>query len=313
MENKRVTCIMTVYKDYTHLYRAIDSVLYQKYDDFELIVCDDCSGDFPQEEILRYIQDNKKENLRNVLVYSNEKNLGTVKNFNTAIKKASGYYFINLSGDDIFWSDNVFQQVVRKFDDTGAVYATCRAIMKTADNRNGMCFQLEKDLEDIQKMDAAQLYNRITKDNIILGASTYFTYEAIKRFGYFDERYIYIEDISRYLSICRTGEKIVFFDIPAIWHTMDGVSNSRNVPKRYIQDNLNICKNEILSYKERLSNLSYRYNLCRKKTLESRIKSENGHLSAWRKIWIAICYPDAALYNVWVDVKRKKAKRIRMD
>ena len=313
MKNKRVTCVMTVYKKYTYLYRAIDSVLSQKYDDIELIICDDCSGDFPQQEIIEYIEKNKRNNLKSVLVYSNEMNLGTVKNFNTALRKASGYYFIGLSGDDIFWSDTVFQQVVQKFDETGAVYATCRAVMKTTDERNGLCFQLEKSLQDIKRMNAIQLYNRISKDNIILGACTYFTLDAIKKFGYFDEQYIYIEDISKFLAICRSGEKIEFFDIPSIWHTMDGISNTRQVPKRYLQDNLNICKNEILSYKEQLSWMSYRYNLCRKENLESRIKSGGEDIPTLKKLWIAIRYPDAALYNVWVAIRRKKAKRIRMD
>lgn len=311
MKNNRVTCIMTVYKKYTYIYRAIDSILEQEYPDIELIICDDCSGDFPKQKIINYVNEHKNSNIKNVIIYSNEVNLGTVKNFNTALKKSSGYYFINLSADDIFYNKNVMSKVVKKFDETGAYYATCRAILATKDNRNGLCFQTEKDINDIVRMNADELYNRIAKDNIVLGACTYFTKEVIEKYGYFDEQYIYIEDLSRFLSICRQGGKIEFFDIASIWHMMDGISNTKTVPKRYLQDNLKICVNEILNHRDKLSLLSYRYNLCRRKSLEYRIRND-GKLFVKNKIWMAICYPDAILYNIFVTVKRKFAKRIRM-
>lgn len=291
---------------------AIDSILNQRYPDIELIICDDCSGDFPERDIVEYINNNKRENIKNIIVYSNEKNLGTVKNFNTAIKKASGYYFISLSSDDIFCDEFVMENVVKKFEETGAMYATCRAVMKAQDYRNGLCLQTEKNVKDIMRMNAYELYDRIAKDNIILGASTYFTIEAIKKYGYFDEQYIYIEDLSRFLSICRQGDKIEFFDIIAIWHAMDGVSNAKTVPVRYLQDNLKICENEILRYRDKLSLLSYRYNLCRKKSLECRMKN-NGRFLLKNKIYIAVCYPDAVLYNILTAVNRRFAKRIRLE
>ena len=144
----------------------------------------------------------------------------------------------------------------------------------------------------------------------MLGASAYFTADVIEKYGYFDEQYIYIEDLPRFLSICRQGSKIEFFDIAAIWHTMDGISNTKTVPQRYLMDNLKICKNEILSHRDKLSLLSYRYNLCRKKSLEYRIKND-GMLFIRHKVWMAVQYPDAVLYNILVAVRRRFAKHIR--
>jgi len=302
---------MTVYKKYVYIYKALDSVLNQEYPDIELIVCDDCSGDFPEQDILDYIRKNKRENIRNVMVYSNEKNLGTVRNFNRAIKKASGFYFIGLAADDIFFDRNVMGKIVGLFDRTGACYATCRAAMKTEDRRNGLCFQTERDIKDIRELSAQELYDRITRDNIILGACTYFTYRAIEKFGYFDEQYVYIEDLPKFLAICRQESQIEFFDVAAIWHTMDGISNSRSVPERYLEDNLSICNREILAYRDRLSFLSYRYNLCRKKSLELR-KESGGWLRVKDMMQLFFLYPDAVAYNIFVAVKRHVAKRVRL-
>lgn len=312
MENRVVTCIMTVYKKYKYIYRAIDSILRQSYPEIELIICDDCSGDFPKQKIIDYVNMHKQENIKTLLVYSNEKNLGTVKNFNSAIKKARGYYFIGLSSDDIFYDAFVMENIVKKFDETKALYATCRAVMETKDWRNGLCFQTEKNIKNIIKMNTSELYNHIVKDNIILGASTYFTFEAIQKYGYFDEQYKYIEDLPRFLSIYRLEDSIAFFDVTAIWHTMDGISNKKIVPKRYLQDNMNICKNEILNYRERLSLLSYRYNLCRKKSLDYRIQND-GALLLKDKICLMILYPEAVLYNVFSAISKRFAKRSRAE
>lgn len=311
MENRRVTCIMTVFKKYKYIYRAIDSILDQSYEEIELIICDDCSGDFPESEIRDYIECHRKDNLKNMLIYSNSRNLGTVKNFNAAIRRATGFYFISLSSDDIFYEKDVMKNVVKKFDETGTCYGTCRAIMESGDKRHGLCFQAEADIRNIKKMKPEKLYDRITRDNIILGACTYFTKEAIEKYGYFDENYIYIEDLPRFLSLCRGGEKIEFFDITAIWHTMDGISNSKVVSVRYLQDNLNICNNEVIKYRERLSVFSYRYNLCRKKSLEYRIKND-GCLLIRNKIKLAVCYSDAVFYNILISIKRKFAKHRRL-
>ena len=50
----KVSVIITTYNRATFLCQAIDSVLSQDFDDFELIVVDDGSTDNTREEVERY-------------------------------------------------------------------------------------------------------------------------------------------------------------------------------------------------------------------------------------------------------------------
>lgn len=297
--NKKVTCIITSYKKFDYIFSAVDSVLLQDYPDIELIICDDCSGNFPEAELKAYIEKNKRENLKDYIVYSNKENLGTVKNFNTAARKATGYYFVDLSADDTFYDDQVFKHVAESFEKTGALCATCAIVMTGGGRKQeGRCLQTNHQKRLLQEMTPNQLFDRISRDNIMSGASHYFTREAIEKFGLYDEKYKYIEDLPRFLQLTREGYKIHFFAFPTVRHRMDGISNTKTVPLRYIEDNLAICRNEILKYRGKLSLFSYRYNLCREESLVVRMNN-NGCIPIIKKMKLGAKYPDAMIYNIF--------------
>ena len=312
MDHQRVTCIVTVYRKFDFIFSAIDSVLAQTYPDIELIICDDCSGNFPQTEIVQHIEANKRDNLKRWLVYSNPQNLGTVRNFNTAIKKASGFYFINLASDDTFFDKTVMEQVVCAFQETGARIANCRAVFCAAGKRDGMSFQTERDIWELQNMSAIQLFNRISRDNIVTGAATYFTREALEKYGYYNERYCYIEDLPRFLAVYRQGDRIVFFDFPTVYWRRDGVSGSGVKSNRYLEDNLSICRNEILAYRTLLSPLSYRYNRCREATLVYRLE-HGGRIPLSKQILLAFRFPDIVLYRLFTLFCKRFERRKRIE
>ncbi len=308
MESKRVTCLITSYMKFEYIFSAIDGVLKQNYPDIELIICDDCSSNFPKDEIENYVDANKKDNIKRVLIYSNKENLGTVKNFNTALKNATGYYFLNTAADDEFFDENVFANVVKQFEKTGAHTATCRIAMRGSRGLDGNCLQLESDIDKIKNYSPEKLYNTIVTDNIICGGAHYFTRDMLEKFGYFNENYRYIEDLPHFLTLLRNGEKICFFDIVSVWYRVDGISRSNSVPVRYLEDNLAICENEILPYRESMSLLSYRYNLCRRKTIQYRIEG-TGKLALTKKIELFLTFPDAALLNIIINYKRRHGRR----
>ena len=100
---KRFSVITLTYAHFNHLKETILSVCAQDYHDIEYIICDDGSKSFPEEQIIKWIEDNKGPNLRQYKILRQAENVGTVRNINHAYSHASGDYFINLSCGDVFF------------------------------------------------------------------------------------------------------------------------------------------------------------------------------------------------------------------
>jgi glycosyltransferase involved in cell wall biosynthesis len=88
---------MTVFNREKYIATAIESVLVQNYENFELIIVDDCSTDRSVEAALKYEFDSR------VKIYINEKNLGDYPNRNYAASLGRGKYIKFLDADDLMY------------------------------------------------------------------------------------------------------------------------------------------------------------------------------------------------------------------
>ena len=101
------------------LQEAINSVLSQRYQDFEIIVIDDGSSDNTKEVVGEYINRNF-----NKIRYFYQKNKGPSAARNKGIKESKGEYIAFLDADDI-WSYNKIEKQIRVLEnnlDVGFVY-----------------------------------------------------------------------------------------------------------------------------------------------------------------------------------------------
>ena len=87
---------MPVFNGEKHLRKALDSILSQTYQDFELIISDNASSDKTQQICLEYTQKDDR-----VSYYRNERNFGAVWNFNRVFKLSSSPYFKWAAHDDL--------------------------------------------------------------------------------------------------------------------------------------------------------------------------------------------------------------------
>ena len=93
----KVSVIMGIYNCANTLEEAIDSLKFQTYQNFEVIMCDDGSKDNTAEIAQRYVD---LEPQRFVLL-KNEKNLGLNKTLNRCLEIAKGEYIARMDGDDV--------------------------------------------------------------------------------------------------------------------------------------------------------------------------------------------------------------------
>lgn len=113
MNNIFFSIIVPVYKVEDYLRECVDSLLCQKYDNFEIILVDDGSPDnCPQ------ICDQIKSEQSNVVV-CHKKNGGLSDARNTGVRLARGVYVAFVDSDDFWKGDNVLfevEQLIRRYN-----------------------------------------------------------------------------------------------------------------------------------------------------------------------------------------------------
>lgn len=103
-QNGLVSIIMPSYNTASYIKDSIKSVLNQTYDNWELIIVDDCSSD-NTDEVLAEIDDPR------IRVYKNEVNSGAAISRNRALKEAKGQWIAFLDSDDIWMPEKLEKQI----------------------------------------------------------------------------------------------------------------------------------------------------------------------------------------------------------
>lgn len=101
MKNPMLSILIPTYNREDFISQAIDSVLNQEFEDYEIICCDNASTDRTYEILEEYANNNSK-----IKVFQNEENLGPVLNWKKCLENASGDYIHWLWSDD--WIESNF-------------------------------------------------------------------------------------------------------------------------------------------------------------------------------------------------------------
>lgn len=163
----KVSVIVPNYNHKLYLQQRIESVLNQTYQDFELILLDDCSTDNSREVLLQY-----RDNPKVTHIVFNEQNSGSpFKQWNRGIKLAVGEYIWVAESDD--WADVDFlNTIVFEFErrpNVGLIYTASKLI----DSVNEITFENEQtDLLKVVEYNGADFINqKLSLYNSIWNAS----------------------------------------------------------------------------------------------------------------------------------------------
>jgi glycosyltransferase involved in cell wall biosynthesis len=128
-KNPIVSVLMTAYNREKYIAEAIESVLASIFDDFELIIVDDCSSD-KTVEIARQFEVNDNR----VKVFVNEKNLGDYPNRNRAASYATGKYIKYVDSDDKIYKYglSILVESMEQFPSSNIGFATMPMLDKIA-------------------------------------------------------------------------------------------------------------------------------------------------------------------------------------
>ena len=109
MKKPLVSIGMAVYNGEQHIRQALDALLRQDYPHFELIISDNASIDKTQEICRKYAKIDKR-----VKYYSNQTNIGALRNFDLVFDLAIGDYFFWACHDD-YWKPNYISSCLWAF------------------------------------------------------------------------------------------------------------------------------------------------------------------------------------------------------
>ncbi len=294
-----ISVITLSYNSNATIFQTIDSVLKQDYAEIEYIISDDGTSGFDVTEYEQYISTHNLGNIKNFSVIHNTENIGTIRNLNNAIKRSSGEIIITLSADDIFADEKVVSDWVSEFIKTNASVITAKRAVFDNSMQKFICVQPDKREIDIIKTSlTTELFEYIAPKNIIFGCCTARTRESFKKYGYFNEKYKYIEDYSMNLQLLKQGANIQFFDRVVIKYRSSGISAAPSVNEEYLTENYSIFESEALPYVQDKKRVIKEYKKWKKSLKLSQryawIKGQLANEKFFRK-----CYAIILFYMVW--------------
>lgn len=120
---------MAVYNtDFSYIKRAIDSVMCQDFQDFELIVIDDGSKDNDRTALLQYV-----EKYEDKIVYIRQRNHGQSEAMNRGVLISSGTFITILDGDDEYKPQHL-SACLKEVADVDLICSTTETIVDTNDD-----------------------------------------------------------------------------------------------------------------------------------------------------------------------------------
>lgn len=191
-----VSVIMSCYNSQANVGRAIESILNQTYEDFELLICDDGSIDNTYETISEYKRLDKR-----VKIFKNKKNIGLTKSLNVLVNEAKGIYIARQDDDDI--SSNVrLNTQISALKNENLDFITSRAkVLGSKRLIPGFSFYLSTSLV-------------MNFKNPFIHGSLMIDKKVLNKVGNYDERFYYAQDYKLFSDLLTTGCKYKIIKTP---------------------------------------------------------------------------------------------------
>ena len=118
MKNKDlISIIMPTYKCGRFIEKSIKSVQAQTYQNWELIIVDDCSGD----DTIQSVSEIRKQDSR-IQLFQNSSNSGAAVTRNTALRNAKGRWIAFLDSDDL-WEPTKLEKQIKFMEENGYAFS----------------------------------------------------------------------------------------------------------------------------------------------------------------------------------------------
>ncbi len=182
----RVSIIMPSYNHEKYIHDSISSILKQTFDDFELIIIDDASID-NSRDIINFF---KKKDPR-IKVKFHQKNLGTAKTINEALKISKGDFIAFTASDDIWLPHKLKTQMKVLNENDKLVVWSDGQLINEKNELIGKTFLERHNARNKKKN--GNLFESLLRGNYIFGTTRILKRDNIKNIE-FDEQFKHLND-----------------------------------------------------------------------------------------------------------------------
>lgn len=165
MKNELISIIMPTYNCAKFIKETIQSVINQTYENWELVIVDDCSNDNTEEIVASF-------NDKRIKYHKLKKNSGAAVARTTAMKMATGNYMAFLDSDDLWKKDKLEKQL--DFMKKNNYNFTCTAYEQIDEEGN----KLNKVIKTKKKAN----YNRILLDCPVGNSTVMYNVDNLGKF-----------------------------------------------------------------------------------------------------------------------------------
>lgn len=148
MSKSLVSIVMPAFNEEILIVESIGSVINQTYQDWELIIVDDCSTDDTANVINEFSSKDKR-----IKYFKMDKNSGAALSRNLGVREAKGTYLAFLDSDDVWRPDKLSKQI--GFMETNSVNFSCTSYDKIDEKG--------KEIDEIILAEPVSDYNKLLK------------------------------------------------------------------------------------------------------------------------------------------------------
>lgn len=200
----KISVIISAYNHEKFITKAIDSVLNQSFQDFELIITDDNSTDRTAEIIKNY-QDPR------LIFKKNSQNFGMVINTNNSIKMANGEYIAILNSDD-FWEPNKLQKQI-DFMQQNPSCDLCFTLANMVDDDNKIIANSKSNPFEFRDFSPQQTANYLFfHNNFLCYPSVLLKKSIFTKINFFNPAFLILLDADLWLRCSLSGFNIKIID-----------------------------------------------------------------------------------------------------
>lgn len=185
--NDVVSIITPMYNAEHYVAETMDSVLKQTYENWEMIIVDDCSTDQSPDIVKQYAKKDGR-----IRYYRNTQNLGVAKSRNAAIEFATGRYIAFLDSDDRWLPGKLEKQLTYMKEHQSVFCFSACAVIDAQGRDTGKRRKVPKKTD----------YKRLLKENVIPCLTVILDTQGVSQIRMPEVRH---EDYALWLDILKSG------------------------------------------------------------------------------------------------------------